>query len=184
MNTPGRSMHKPQTNYSSYIYNNHILVDILSKREYAYRQFFSSQNLTTNLPVYLTSSPANPLISELLSTYKFYDPINFSSELSRDFFFQNLNFLKFTLLKDLLIFLNNSIDNSSINLSFLNNYLFFYMFNSDKKNEENLYLYKDQYRPMKKGLTNMVRLHTTGAIAMPIEIRLHILASSKDVIHS
>ena len=183
-NTPGRSMHKPQTNYSSYIYNNHVLVDILSKREYAYRQFFSSQNLTTNLPIYLTSSPANPLISELLSSYKFYDPINFSSELSRDFFFQNLNFLKFTLLKDLLIFFNNSIDNSSINLSFLNNYLFFYMFNSDKKNEENLYLYKDQYRPMKKGLTNMVRLHTTGAIAMPIEIRLHILASSKDVIHS
>ena len=30
----------------------------------------------------------------------------------------------------------------------------------------------------------MVRLHATGAIAMPIEIRLHILASSRDVIHS
>lgn len=30
----------------------------------------------------------------------------------------------------------------------------------------------------------MIRLHATGAIAMPIEIRLHILASSKDVIHS
>jgi heme/copper-type cytochrome/quinol oxidase subunit 2 len=27
-------------------------------------------------------------------------------------------------------------------------------------------------------------LHATGAIAMPTEIRLHILASSKDVIHS
>jgi len=37
---------------------------------------------------------------------------------------------------------------------------------------------------MKKGVTNMIRLHATGAIAMPIEIRLHILASSKDVIHS
>ena len=45
-------------------------------------------------------------------------------------------------------------------------------------------LYKNQFRPMKKGVTNMIRLHATGAIAMPIEIRLHILASSKDVIHS
>ena len=45
-------------------------------------------------------------------------------------------------------------------------------------------LFKNQYRPMKKGVTNMIRLHATGAIAMPIEIRLHILASSKDVIHS
>jgi heme/copper-type cytochrome/quinol oxidase subunit 2 len=29
-----------------------------------------------------------------------------------------------------------------------------------------------------------VRLHATGAIAMPIEIRIQVLASSKDVIHS
>jgi len=37
---------------------------------------------------------------------------------------------------------------------------------------------------MRKGITNMVRLHATGAIAMPIEIRIQVLASSKDVIHS
>ena len=30
----------------------------------------------------------------------------------------------------------------------------------------------------------MVRLQATGAIALPIKTRLHILASSKDVIHS
>jgi len=30
----------------------------------------------------------------------------------------------------------------------------------------------------------MVRLHATGAVAMPIEMRIQILASSKDVIHS
>jgi heme/copper-type cytochrome/quinol oxidase subunit 2 len=45
-------------------------------------------------------------------------------------------------------------------------------------------LYKNQYRPMKKGVSSMIKLHATGAIAMPIEIRLHLLASSKDVIHS
>lgn len=29
---------------------------------------------------------------------------------------------------------------------------------------------------MKKGVSNMVKLHATGAIAMPIETRLHLLA--------
>jgi heme/copper-type cytochrome/quinol oxidase subunit 2 len=49
------------------------------------------------------------------------------------------------------------------------------------KNSE---LLRSQYRPMKKGVTNMIRLQATGAIAMPIELRMHILASSKDIIHS
>jgi len=37
---------------------------------------------------------------------------------------------------------------------------------------------------MRKGISNMVRLHATGAVAMPTEVRLHILASSRDIIHS
>jgi hypothetical protein len=45
-------------------------------------------------------------------------------------------------------------------------------------------LLRNQYRPMRKGVSNMVKLHATGAVAMPIETRLHLLASSKDVIHS
>jgi hypothetical protein len=43
---------------------------------------------------------------------------------------------------------------------------------------------KSQFKPLKKGITNMMRLQGTGAVAMPIEIRLQVLASSKDVIHS
>jgi hypothetical protein len=45
-------------------------------------------------------------------------------------------------------------------------------------------LHKSQYRPMKKGISNMIRLHATGAVAMPTETRLHIMASSRDIIHS
>ena len=45
-------------------------------------------------------------------------------------------------------------------------------------------MYKNPYRPLKKGISSMLRLHATGAIGMPIEVRLQILASSKDVIHS
>jgi heme/copper-type cytochrome/quinol oxidase subunit 2 len=45
-------------------------------------------------------------------------------------------------------------------------------------------IYKSQFRPLRKGIGSMLRLHATGAVAMPIEIRLQVLASSRDVIHS
>jgi hypothetical protein len=63
---------------------------------------------------------------------------------------------------------------------------FDFLFNFTNKNvfSDNNELYKNQYRPMRKGVTNMIRLHATGAMALPIEIRLQVLASSKDVIHS
>ena len=107
------------------------------------------------------------------------DPSTFSSEVSRDYMYHNENFLKFNITQSLfsdLPFSNN----------FLNDYIFFYLFGLNKPTSigSNSELFKNQYRPMRKGITNMVRLHATGAVALPIEIRLHILASSKDVIHS
>ena len=45
-------------------------------------------------------------------------------------------------------------------------------------------LYKNTYRPMRKGISSMLRLHATGAVALPTEVRLQLLASSRDVIHS
>jgi len=152
-----------------------------------YRQYFLNKNNVTSLPKYLTASPSNPLFEEIKNSYPLIDPVIFSSDISRELFYQNTNFLKFIVLKDSLIALNSLIEKSSLNLSGLSNYLFFYLFgtnNSTSKLGQNLDLYKNQFRPMKKGVTNMIRLHATGAIAMPIEIRLHILASSKDVIHS
>jgi len=68
----------------------------------------------------------------------------------------------------------------------LNDYLFFYLFglNNFANNGNIIELFKNPNRPLRKGITNMLRLHATGAIAMPIEVRLQILASSRDVIHS
>jgi hypothetical protein len=109
----------------------------------------------------------------------------FGSESLREDLYYNSNFIKFSLIKDLLHKSNDMIDNFGLNLNGLNNYLFFYMFgfnNSDLGN--NSALFKSQYRPMRKGVANMIRLQATGAIAMPTEIRLHILASSRDIIHS
>jgi hypothetical protein len=37
---------------------------------------------------------------------------------------------------------------------------------------------------MRKGISNMIRLQATGAVTLPSEIRLNILASSRDIIHS
>ena len=163
------------------------MVDILSKREYLYRQYFLNKSNVTSLPKYLTAAPNNPLLEEVKNTFPLIDPVSFSSELSRELFYQNTNFLKFMVLKDSLVSMNNLLENSSLNLSGLSNYLFFYLFGAENNSSslgKNMDLYKSQFRPMKKGVTNMIRLHATGAIAMPIEIRLHILASSKDVIHS
>jgi hypothetical protein len=72
------------------------------------------------------------------------------------------------------------------NGGFVTDSLLWYFLGVDEKGAvgNNQELYKSQYRPLKKGITNMLRLHGTGAVAMPIEIRLQVLASSRDVIHS
>jgi hypothetical protein len=161
------------------------LSDILSKREFIYRSYFNSKGYIANLPSYLTASPVNPLYEEVKAGYGFIDPAVFSSESLREELYSNSNFIKFSFIKYLLHESNNITDNFGLNLNGLNNYLFFYMFGFNDSNiGRNSELFKSQYRPMKKGVANMIRLQATGAIAMPIEIRLHVLASSRDVIHS
>jgi len=99
------------------------------------------------------------------------DFLSFSSEINKNIFFND----------------NSSFLNSfGFNLLPGFKYIFSNILNLDKniKIDSNFDLYKNQYRPMKKGIVNMIRLHATSAIAMPIETRLHILTSSKDVIHS
>jgi hypothetical protein len=105
----------------------------------------------------------------------------YNNEYSRETYFNSLQFFNFIILKSLL-----SSVNDFLNISLLSDYLFYYFFTPSANNllQKNVELYKNQYRPLRKGVSNMIRLHATGAIAMPIEIRLQIMASSKDVIHS
>jgi hypothetical protein len=157
------------------------LIDILTKREYLYREFFSNTNKIINLPFYLTSNPSNPLISEIKASFLFTDSSIYNNEYSRDVYYNSLNFFNFTVIKS---FLTTYSD--FLNLTFITDYLTYYFFNNNSVNslQNNSELYKSQYRPMRKGISNMIRLHATGAIALPIEMRVQILASSKDVIHS
>jgi hypothetical protein len=150
-----------------------------------YRQYFLNKNFIVDIPKYLTASPNNILLQELKASYLLMDPSTFSTEITREYLYKNIIFTKYKLLKEFieLLTLNNNLP---INITFLFDYIYFYFFNINVNTNlnKNNDFFKNQYRPMKKGIVNMIRLHATGAIAMPTEIRLHILASSKDVIHS
>lgn len=43
---------------------------------------------------------------------------------------------------------------------------------------------KNPFKPLRKGITNMIRIQADKAVAMPTDTRLQILAVSKDIIHS
>jgi hypothetical protein len=134
----------------------------------------------------LTVSINNTLLKDIEATYSFIDPTTYASEVTREFLYQNTNFLQYSFIKDFIYVVNKYVVNTTLNFNLLNNY-FLYSLGTPSNNltlGKNSDLYKSQYRPMKKGISNMIRLQATNAIAMPTEIRLHILASSKDVIHS
>jgi protein involved in sex pheromone biosynthesis len=158
----------------------------LSKREYLYRSYFKSKNTNLNIPKSLTASPNNSLIKDIKSVYSFIDPATYSSEITRELLYQNPKYIHFIFIKDFLRVINDLNYQIPINFNSISNYLV-HMIGPKTNNltiGKNQDLYKSQYRPMRKGVMNMIRLQATNAVAMPIEIRLHILASSKDVIHS
>jgi len=138
------------------------------------------------LPDYFKSSPNHPLLSELTTLVPSADPINLSSENSRDLFYQHSSLFNTSLLHNMLNVFNYNATGLPLNLNFFTKYLLTYFTgNTSTSNLSNdTELLRNQYRPMKKGVSNMIKLHATGAVAMPIETRLHLLASSKDVIHS
>jgi len=151
-----------------------------------YRQFFKEKAKSIALPSFLTVSPNNCLVNDVKSCYSFIDPATYGSEITRELLYDNNNFLHYSLIKDFIKLMNNKNINLPINFDLISNYFVYLVGKSNDSTSlgYNGDLYKSQYRPMKKGIVNMIRLQATSAIAMPTEIRLHILASSKDVIHS
>lgn len=150
-----------------------------------YRQYFGGAFNAQSLPRHLCAIPTNPLLLELKSSFQFIDPTSYSSEYSRDLFYATAPYIKLAYVKSLVTSASQSLQSLPLNSSLISNYALFYFFGSEATNlGQNQDLFKDQYRPLKKGISSMLRLHATGAVAMPIEIRLQVLASSRDVIHS
>jgi hypothetical protein len=184
--SPARQSLQPLEGINFYQFSNGILADILSKREYLYRHYFASKGFKTILPDYFVASPKHPLMLELRDLTPSIDPVNLSAESSRDLFYHHSSIFNTTLIYDLLSKLNYNSSGLPININFVTNYLLVYLTGYHNLNTlaNDSELLRNQYRPMKKGVSNMIKLHATGAVAMPIETRMHILASSKDVIHS
>ena len=149
------------------------------------KDYLTSQKNFAHIPLQMTASPENPIIKTLMKSFNLNDPLSYSSEYSRDYLYSSLSYFKFLQLKSLAEYLNSVSDIAPINLSLLNEYvLFYFLWNNDERTSRVNELYRNQYKPLRKGVNSMLRLHATGAVAMPIEVRLQILASSRDVIHS
>jgi hypothetical protein len=181
-----KSTFRPYAGIQSYYYTLNTLTDLLSKREYLYRQTLEKRNKILELPRLLRVTPKNPLLVELKSSFLLTDPITYNAEYSREFYYNSLSYFKFILFKEFVLNLNNQITQLPINFKLVNDYLFFHFFENSQHKEigARAVFQKNQYKPLKKGISNMMRLQGSGAVAMPIEIRLQILASSRDVIHS
>ena len=181
-----RNTVRPYVSIQSYYYNLNALTDILTRREYLYRQILERRNKILELPSILRATPRHPLVNEIKASFLLIDPITYNSEYSRELYFSTLQYYKFMMFKGVLLDVNKFINNLPINLKLVNEYLFFHFIDQPtsttmgNRNE----MRKSQFKPLKKGISSMMRLQGTGAVAMPIEIRLQVLASSKDVIHS
>jgi len=159
------------------------LVDILSRREFLYRNYFFSVRNSTLLPQQLTANPSNPLVADVRAGFLYSDPTSYSKDYNRELVYTNLSYAKF-------LYLNNILKSfSEVNLKFLTNifsvnFLALPRFFTTNQLGRNADLFKNPNRPLRKGVSSLLRMHATGAIALPVEIRLQILASSRDVIHS
>jgi len=148
----------------------------------------NSKAQVVGLPDSLVASPTNKLLLELRASLGFVDTNSLNAVNNYNSFNSDGNtFTDNTSAKSSLLqhYITSAVP---LNLNPMLNFGKFYL-NTTKSNfyQDTQFapqLLKSQYKPMRKGITNMVRLQATSAIAMPTEMRLHILASSKDVIHS
>jgi heme/copper-type cytochrome/quinol oxidase subunit 2 len=180
LNRPNAAFQHTLYNVSAYSYFFSTLTDILARRDYLYFLLYNNKSLLNDF--HFKNDFENKLFTELYSFLPYIHTNTYRSEADRSIFLWKSIFFKNYF---------NSITSDKfgfINLGSYTDYFTFFMksdyWSSHGDYSNSTYLLKSQYKPMRRGITNMVRLQATSAIAMPTEIRLHILASSKDVIHS
>ena len=187
-NSFARSLTRSTYDIGAYNSSLALLMDILAKREYVFKKYYISKDIISNIPKAFTCTLDNPLLEEIKFSFLYVDPVVFNQENRRDIFstfYTNTNAFNFMFGTSMLANLNAYLPINTFNFNkFLLTYVIGDYNSATSSLGKNNELLKSQYRPMRKGVTNMIRLQATGIIAMPTEIRLHILASSKDVIHS
>ena len=182
-NLYNRSTFRPQNSVQAYYANLNKLTDILSRREFLYRNFFFAVCGTSHLPQTLTATPSNSVIDDVRAGYLFTDPVRVSTEYSQSVLYSSLLGTSKFFFTDFLK--SNFYPVSQLtNLTALFDYTTWFQNVISNNVGRNSELFKNPHRPLRKGVSSMLRLHATGAIALPVEIRLQILASSRDVIHS
>jgi len=130
--------------------------------------------------VSLVANINNPLVKEMQSLYESNSLALNDTGYKRDIYF-NLS-TQFSTLFYLVNTFETYLNHFKIKIS----YQKFYLDLSENYKDvfKNTMQFKSNYKPLKRGIANMIRIHASGAIAMPTEVRLQILASSRDVIHS
>lgn len=91
MNSYSKNLWKPFSGISAYSYNMSKVFDILTRREFLYRQFLLKKNKIVNLPNYAMNSPKNELVLNIKSLFAYSDPIIFNNEYSREYYYNSLN---------------------------------------------------------------------------------------------
>jgi hypothetical protein len=174
---------------NAYYFYGTKLADILTKREYLFRDLMISKNATIKIPFQYTASPQHPLFGDLRNGLLFSNSQQNDLEHSRlNFAVEQLSF-EYYAVKTFYEYLATFCPYTS-----LTNYLMSLILSGTQVPAQNSGLdeisyqtdvpRRSQYRIIKRGASNMVRLHATGAMALPVCSRLHIFASSRDVIHS
>ena len=54
----------------------------------------------------------------------------------------------------------------------------------ENKINSNYIINKDQYKVMRKGISNMIKLYPTSSVSIPTDTRIQLITVSKDIIHS
>jgi hypothetical protein len=140
---------------------------------------FFAKNKVVTLNSIFSANPKNALFFEIKAALEITDDSSLNNTYSRTASHFSLTLFK----NNYFSYLANSSSTTNLIKYLTNAYLLNTDFDATSTSPRSL-LFKNQYRPMRKGISNMIRLHATGAMALPIEIRLQVLASSKDVIHS
>lgn len=174
---------------NAYYFYGSKLADVLTKRELLYRDLLCRKEKLIQIPEHYIASPKHTLFSDLRAALNNTDNLSQNKDLDR--VLQRNNQLVFDYYTTKLYY---NYMGSLLPFPNLTSFLISLML---KQNPEPLpaspyekTIYRNNvsrrsnYKPLRRGASNMVRLHATGAMAMPVHTKIHMFASSRDVIHS